>query len=70
MKRGVLLTLIGLGGLTVGLEFLESHGHSSHGFPGFMLVFACAAALGLGVFAKLILFHLIGRDAAYWEDQA
>lgn len=69
MKRGVLLTLIGLSGLSVGLEFMESHGRGGHGFPGFMLVFSLGAAALLAVFAKLMLTHLISRKPDYWEKR-
>ncbi len=70
MKKGLLMTLGGLSGIALVLEFMErhhAHGRESHHFLGFFFVFGLIAALLLAVFAKLILFKFIGRPQDYYD---
>ena len=69
MKKGTLLFLLGLSGISLTLDFLEHH-HGGHAhFPGFMLLFGLLGALLLAVFAKLILYRLIGRKQDYYKEK-
>ncbi len=71
MKRGLMLSLGGLSGIALILEYVQrhhAHGHEPHHFLGFFFVFGLVAALLLAVFAKLFLFKLIGRPQDYYDD--
>lgn len=68
MKKGLMLSLGGLSGIALILEFMQRHhGHEPHHFLGFFFAFGLIAALLLAVFAKLFLFKLIGRSQDYYD---
>ncbi|MFH1723580.1 MAG: hypothetical protein ABII00_03045 [Elusimicrobiota bacterium] len=77
MRKPLARTLIGLGGICLGLDVFESvsshaHGHAGswwHTLPGFELAYGLAGCVLLAAFAKRLLHPLLARAKDHYEGR-
>ena len=66
-RKPLLIAGLVLLALSLILNVIDHHGHGMMSLPGFMFLFGIAGGALLTVFAKIILYRLIGRKGDYYE---